>query len=93
MRRFTGRAVAASGVDSPLAGHEVDAGPHVERPQLLLEPAHVACDLRPDEGVEADRREALVLAILGQDLGRDREKGLRELLAHDLGDPRLVRRV
>ena len=61
--------------------------------QLVLEAPHVARDLRPDVRVQADRREALVLAVLRQHLGGDGEKGLRELLAHDLGDAGLVLRV
>ena len=56
----------------------------------LLEPAHVARHRRADVGVQADGREALVLAVLRQHLGRDREERLRELLAHDLGHPLLV---
>src|SRR5204863_125101 len=38
-------------------------------------------------------REALVLAVLRQHLRRHREKRIRELLAHDLGDTRLVLRI
>ena len=71
----------------------MDAGAYAEAAQLVLEPPHVARDLRPDVRVQADRGEALVLAVLRQHLRRDREEGVRELLAHDLGDARLVLRI
>ena len=71
----------------------MDAGPHAEPAQLLLEPADVAGDLRADVGVEADGREALVLPVLRQHLGRDGQERLWELLADDLGDALLVLRV
>ena len=73
--------------------HQVELRPDLQRLELLLEAADVARDLRADVGVEADGREALVLAVLRQDLRRDREEGLGELLAHDLGHALLVRRV
>jgi hypothetical protein len=66
---------------------------HVHRLELLLEAAHVTRDARADVRVQADRREALVLAVLREHLGGDREERLRELLPHDLGDARFVGRV
>ena len=79
--------------DAARGRHQVQLRPHLQRLELLLEPADVARDLRPDVGVEADGREALVLPVLRQHLGRDREERLGELLAHDLGHALLVRRV
>jgi hypothetical protein len=79
--------------DAARRGHQVEAGLHVHRRQLLLEPAHVARDARADVRVQADGREALVLAVLRQHLRRDGEKGIGELLADDLGDARLVLRL
>jgi hypothetical protein len=71
----------------------MDAGPDAHALQLVLETAHVARDLRADEGVQADRREPLVLTVLRQDLRGDREERLRELLSDDCSDAGLVIRV
>jgi hypothetical protein len=49
--------------------------------------------LGPTNGVQRDGGEALVLAVLGQDLGRHREERLRKLLADDLRHAALVRVV
>ena len=84
---------ALRGGDAARRGHQVQLRPHVHRLELLLEPPHVARHLRPDERVQADGREALVLAVLRQHLRGHREERVRELLAHDLGDARLVRGV
>ena len=74
-------------------GHQVQSRAHPEPLELLLEPRHVRGDLRADVRVQAHGREALVLAVLRDHLGRDREERLGELLAHDLRHPLLVRRV
>ena len=79
--------------DAARGRHQVQLRPHLQRLELLLEPADVARDLRADVGVERDGREALVLPVLRQHLGRDREERLGELLAHDLGHALLVRGV
>ena len=71
----------------------MEARADTERLELLPEASDVRRDLRPDVGVQADRREALVLAVLRDHLGRDGEERLGELLADDLRDPLLVRRV
>ena len=67
--------------------------PDAHGSQLVLEPAHVARDHGPHERVETDGREALVLPVLRQDVGRNREERLWKLLAHDAGDSLLVLRI
>jgi hypothetical protein len=67
--------------------------PHVQALELVLEATDVAGHLGPDVGVQADGREALVLAVLGQNFRGDGKEGLGKLLAHDLGDAPLVLRV
>ena len=94
MSRLTGRFAAASAVATPDA--DVIRCRPVRTPssvELLLQPVHVRPDLGADERVQADRREALVLAVLGQHLRRDGEERLGELLAHDLRHALLVRGV
>jgi len=73
--------------------HELDAVGKALVPHRLVEPRHVAGDLRADVRVQADGREALELAVERQHLVRDGQVRLRELLEHDLLDPPLVRRV
>src|SRR5438552_3877640 len=87
--RFTIASVAVASVPP----RSYAAGPGTApalRAQLLFEPLHVARHLRPDVGVQAHGREALVLAVLREHLGGDREERLREVLAHDLRHAPLV---
>ena len=72
------------------AGHQLDARLDAHLAELGVEAAHVVRDLRADERVERHRREALVLAVLRDDLGGDRDVRLGELLAHDRGNTLLV---
>ena len=91
MSRLTGFSIAPCGRrDAGRRGHQVDARPDVHRAQRGVEAADVARDLGADVGVQADGREALVLAVLRDDLARDREERLGELLAHDRRDALLV---
>ena len=70
--------------------HQVDARPDLHLAQGRVEAADVVGDLGTDVGVQADGREALVLAVLRNHLARDREERLRELLAHDRRDALLM---
>ena len=71
-------------------GHQVDPRADLHLAQGGVEAADVVGDLGADVGVQADGREALVLAVLRDDLARDREERLGELLAHDRRDALLV---
>ena len=73
--------------------HQLDAVREPGALHRLVEAGHVPRDLRADVRVQAGGREALELAVQRQDLVRDREVRLRELLEHDLLDPLLVGRV
>ena len=91
MSRLTGRATAPSAVATPLAEVIRCTPVRTSMPRSASSSRRTYVgDLRADVGVQADGREALVLAVLRQHLRRDREERLGELLAHDLGDPRLV---
>ena len=79
--------------DARGGGHQVDARLDVHRAQRGVEAADVARDLGADVGVQADGGEALVLAVLRDDLARDGDERLGELLAHDRRDALLVHRV
>ena len=71
----------------------MQSGAHAERLELVLQARDVRRNLRPDVRVQPDRREALVLAVLRDHLGGNREERLGELLADDLSDALLVHRV
>ncbi len=68
----------------------MDPRTHLHLAQGGVEAPDVVGDLGTDVGVQAHGREALVLAVLRDDLARDREERLGELLAHDRRDPLLV---
>ena len=55
-----------------------------------LDPLEVALDDRPDHGVDDGRGGAEVLAELGRDLGRERDRHARQLLGEDRADAPLV---
>ena len=64
----------------------VDPIPSRPRP----DPVDVAAHQRPHVGVHDRRRGALVLALLAQDLARERDVRLRELLGQDRAEAQLV---
>ena len=72
------------------ARHQLNAGLDAHLAELGVETLHVMRNLRADEGVEGDGREALVLAVLRDYLGRHGDVRLGELLAHDGGNALLV---
>ena len=79
-----------------------DAAARLHHEQLRLDPSlgqpsfdplEVALDDGPDHRVDHRRGRAQVLAELGRDLGRQRDRHARQLLGQDRADPLLVRRV
>ena len=87
----TGRSVATSGVITPPFECMIERSPRKPTsPRLGFEALHIAADLRPDIGVHHRRRHALELAILAQDLVRQREIGVGQRLADDLAGDALV---
>jgi hypothetical protein len=62
--------------DAPVRFHDVErqrgsAARSEPGAELAIDLAHVACDARFDEGIHQGRHGPLVLAVLGQHLGRD----------------------
>ena len=57
------------------------------------QPGDVVAQPRPDKGVEQGRGKALELAELRRHFGGGADEAIRELLAHDLTRPLLMRRV
>ena len=88
-----------------LAHHLIGAGDaarrlhHQERPlaqpgaERLVDTAQIALHVRLDEHVDQRRHGALVLAVFGQHLARQRHRAARIFLRDDLGDAALMRRV
>src|SRR4030095_368898 len=86
--------LGAVGGGAPAARlHEMQAGAHAELPELPGEVLEVTPGLGADVGVQAGRREPLVLAVERDDLVAERELHARRLLRDDLRRALLVRRV
>ena len=74
-------------------GHDVDRPGVAARAEPALQCPQIASHARADIGVERRRGEPLVLAVLGEHLRGERDHGLRQCRAHDLGGRALVRVV
>ena len=79
--------------DAAIRGHDVEVAVEPRLADAPVEPRDVVAHLRPDEGVHRRRREALELAELRGDVGRDGDERIRVLLEHDLAGAPLMRRV
>ena len=74
----TGRSVATSGVITPPFERMIDRSPlEADAAEARLQALHIAADLRPDIGVHHRRRHPLELAVLAQDLVRQRQVDVR----------------
>ena len=88
---ITGRLIAASGDITPPFDCMIARSPRkpaCAEPRLQI--AHIAADLRADIGVHHRRRHALVLAILAQDLVRQRDEAAGQRGLDDLAGDALV---
>ena len=70
--------------------HDLDRRPHVRGGEAVADVRQVLLERRGDVRVHQRRHGALVLAELGQDLGRDRERQVGRDGRGDLGDDPLV---
>ena len=61
--------------------HDREVAAKADAAEARLQALHIAADLRPDIGVHHRRRHALELAVLAQDLVRQRQIGVRQRLA------------
>ena len=89
----TGRSVATSGVITPPFERMIERSPRKPMPpRLELQALHIAADLRTDVGVHHRGRHALELAVLAQDVVRQRQIDVRHRLAdHRAGDALMLR--
>ena len=70
--------------------HDGEIAGKADRREALRKACHVAADLRPDIGVHHRRRHPLELAVLAQDLVRQRQVGIGQRRPHDLAGDLLV---
>ena len=89
----TGRCAASSEVITPPEDCMIVSGASTPAPSRPLpDVGDVAAHQRPHVGVDDGRRRALVLALLAQDLARERDGDAGQLLAQDRADRLLVLR-